>query len=73
MPLGSSFWVDEMATVFVVEHGAGDPSLQVAPQVPQSIYYSIVGPVVWGRSEIAYRLPSVLIMALALLFAGLLL
>ncbi len=72
MPLGSSFWVDEMATVFVVEHGAGDPSLQVAPQVPQSIYYSIVGPVVWGRSEIAYRLPSVLFMALALLFAGLL-
>ena len=72
MPLGSSFWVDEMATVFVVEHGAGDPSLQVAPQVPQSIYYSFVRPVVWGRSEIAYRLPSVFFMALALLFVGLL-
>jgi hypothetical protein len=72
MPLGSSFWVDEMATVFVVEHGAHDPSLQVAPQVPQSIYYSIVRPVVWGRSEIAYRLPSVLFMALTLLFVGLL-
>jgi hypothetical protein len=72
MPLPSSFWVDEMATVFVVEHGAGDPSLQVAPQVPQSIYYPVVrawGP---GRSEIAYRLPSILFMGLALLFVGLL-
>lgn len=72
MPLGSSFWVDEMATVFVVEHGAGDPTLKVAPQVPQSIYYSVARAVVWERSEIAYRLPSILFMALALLFVGLL-
>ena len=72
MPLGSSFWVDEMATVFVVEHGAGDPSLKVAPQVPQSIYYSVARAVVWGRSEIAYRLPSVAFMTLALLFVALL-
>ena len=33
-PLGSSFWVDEMATSFVVNHGASDPTLRVAPQVP---------------------------------------
>ena len=33
MPLPSSFWVDEMATTFVVHHGAADPSLRVAPQV----------------------------------------
>jgi hypothetical protein len=72
MPLGSSFWIDEMATVFVVEHGGDDPSLKVAPQVPQSIYYSAARAVVWGRSEIAYRLPSILFMALALMFVGLL-
>ena len=72
MPLGSSFWVDEMATVFVVEHGGDDPSLKVAPQVPQSIYYPVARALVWGRSEIAYRLPSVVFMALALLFVGLL-
>lgn len=72
MPLPSSFWVDEMATVFVVEHGAGDPSLAVAPQVPQSIYYSLERAVVRGRLEIAYRLPSVVFMALALWFVALL-
>src|ERR1039457_5549238 len=31
MPMGSSFWVDEMGTVFVVQHGPRDPSLSVAP------------------------------------------
>lgn len=72
MPLPSSFWVDEMATVFVVEHGAGDASLKIAPQVPQSIYYSLIRDLTPGRSEIAYRLPSILFMAAALLFAGLL-
>jgi hypothetical protein len=72
MQLPSSFWVDEMATVFVVEHGAGDPSLKVAPQVPQSIYYSVIRAVAWGRTEIAYRLPSILLMGLALMFVGLL-
>jgi len=72
MPLGSSFWVDEMATVFVVEHGGDDPSLKVAPQVPQSIYYSVARAFAPGRSEIAYRLPSILFMSLALLFTALL-
>ena len=72
MELPSSFWVDEMATVFVVEHGADDPSLRVAPQVPQSIYYSVIRSLIRGRSEIAYRLPSVLFMGLALMFVGLL-
>jgi hypothetical protein len=72
MPLPSSFWVDEMATVFVVEHGADDPSLQVAPQVPQSIYYSVIRALAPGRSEIAYRLPSILFMGLALMFVALL-
>jgi hypothetical protein len=72
MPLPSSFWVDETATVFVVEHGDADPSLSVAPQVAQSIYYSVIRWVVPSRSEIAYRLPSVLFMGLALLLVGLL-
>ena len=72
MPLSSSFWVDEMATVFVVEHGAEDPSLKVAPQVPQSIYYPVLRAVLRGRSEIAYRLPSILFMSAALMFVALL-
>ena len=68
MPLGSSFWVDEMGTVFVVEHGAAHPSLAVAPQVPKSIYYSLprAASALWGSSEVVYRLPSTLAMGLAL-------
>ena len=72
MQLPSSFWVDEMATVFVVEHGGGDPSLKIAPQVPQSIYYSVIREMSPGRSEVAYRVPSILFMAVALFFVGLL-
>jgi len=72
MQLPSSFWVDEMATVFVVEHGAEDPSLKVAPQVPQSIYYPLLRAGTSGRSEVAYRLPSILFMGAALMFVGLL-
>jgi len=68
MPLPSSFWVDEMATVFVVQHGANHPSFAVAPQVPDSIYYHLprAAESLFGFSEVAYRLPSVLLMALAL-------
>lgn len=68
MPLGSSFWVDEMATVFVVEHGADHPSFAAAPQVPASIYYALPrgAAALLGASEPVYRLPSVLAMALAL-------
>jgi hypothetical protein len=69
MPLPSSFWVDEMGTAFVVRHGAGDLSLRVAPQVAQSIYYALpeISTRWLGESETAYRLPSVLAMAVALL------
>jgi hypothetical protein len=68
MPLPSSFWIDEMATVFVVQHGGADPSLQVAPQVPESIYYWLprTSEKLLGLSELVYRLPSVLAMGLAL-------
>jgi len=70
MPLGSSFWVDEMGTKFVVLRGAQDPTLKVAPQVPESIFYSIAGASarIFGDSEAAYRLPALLALALALFF-----
>jgi hypothetical protein len=70
MPLPSSFWVDEMATVFVVHHGPNDPSFAVAPQVPDSIYYRLpqAAESLLGFSEISYRLPSVLLMGIALFF-----
>ena len=65
MPLPSSFWLDETATVFVAQHGSSHPSLNaVAPQAWRSWYYGIIR--VWGSifgfSEIATRLPSVLAM-----------
>src|SRR5271169_3298394 len=68
MPLNSSFWVDEMATVFVVQHGANHPSFAVAPQVPDSIYYRLpqAAERLFGFSEISYRLPSVFLMGIAL-------
>ncbi len=68
MPLPSSFWADEMGTAFVVHHGAGDPSLKVAPQMALSAYYVLpkLAEKIAGFSEIAYRLPSALLMALAL-------
>ena len=68
MALPSSFWVDEMGTVFVVQHGANDPSFAVAPQVPDSLYYWLprVSTALLGQSEIAYRLPSILVAGLAL-------
>ena len=74
MPLRSSFWVDEMATAFVVERGAADPSFAAAPQVPDSIYYWLPRAAVrlLGRTEAAFRFPSVLAMALALWLVGLL-
>src|SRR5580704_5140524 len=70
MPMASSFWTDEMATYFVVSHGARDASLRVAPQVSASIYYVL--PWLAGRllgfSEWAYRLPSLLALGLSLWF-----
>ena len=69
MPLGSSLWVDEMGTYFVVHHGANDPSLRVAPQVAASIYYVLpaLAERVAGFSEVSYRFFSVVAMAGALL------
>ena len=68
MPLASSFWVDELVTSYVVQRGVADPSLRAAPQVGMSFYYALPGAAesIFGFSETAYRLPSVLAMALAL-------
>src|SRR5579863_7734645 len=68
MALPSSFWVDEMGTVFVVVRGANHPSLAVAPQVPDSMYYWLprLSTALFGQSEVAYRLPSVLAAGIAL-------
>ena len=71
-PLPSSFWVDEMATSFVVSHGPNDATLRVAPQVPMSIYYALprVAEKLFGFSEVSYRLPSLLAMVIALWLIG---
>jgi hypothetical protein len=68
MPLTSSFWVDEMVTVFVVRNGPDHPSLADAPQVPKSIYYSLAAgaDALFGVSELGYRLPSLLLLGVAL-------
>ena len=68
-PLPSSFWVDEAETAFIAQHGYNDPSLAIVPQVTASVYYWLprASHKIFGFSEIAERLPSLLAMALALL------
>jgi hypothetical protein len=70
-PLPSSFWTDETGTFFVIERPS-DPSIAVVPQVPASIYFNLLRPAVrlLGSSEISYRIPSVLLMAIALFVIG---
>lgn len=68
MPMPTSFWVDETVTAFVVRHGGDHPSLKAAPQVPASVYFVLPRFMDrwFGLSEIAYRVPSALALALAL-------
>jgi len=71
MPLASSFWLDETATIFVAQQGADHPSLaDAAPQAWRSWYYPLVRFNGWlfGYSAVAARLPSVLAMAAFLAF-----
>ena len=67
MPLRSSFWLDELVTSFVVKYPA-HPSFAIAPQVPESLYYWLPRAMqaLFGFSEVAYRLPSVIAMGIAL-------
>ena len=72
-----SFWTDEMVTVFVVRHGANHPSLAIAPQVAQSIYYflarianALAASTHSGAAEVIYRIPSILAMGLGLFFVA---
>jgi hypothetical protein len=66
LPLSSSLWLDEMVTAFVVRYPA-HWSFAAAPQVPASIYYWLprVSETLFGSSEIAFRIPSVLVMGMA--------
>lgn len=68
MFLTGSFWTDETGTVFVVRF-PGDPSFAAAPQVPASIYYVLprLADRLLGYSEISWRIPSLLLMAIAFL------
>ena len=61
-PLTSSYWVDEMATAFIVNH-PHDPSLNAVPQLQNSLYYPVLAASqqVFGKSELAGRLPSFLL------------
>jgi len=63
--LPSSFWIDEIATVFVAWHGSNHASLlDAAPQAWQSWYYPAmkIWGTVFGFSEVAMRVPSILAM-----------
>ncbi len=72
VPLPSSFWVDELVTLFVVKH-PGHASFAIAPQVPQSIYYWLprMAMAVTGPSEVGFRIPSMIAMGIALWLVGL--
>jgi hypothetical protein len=72
MPLGSSFWVDEAETAFIVHHGVNHPSLAIIAPAIGSVYYWLprASEAVFGFSEPAERLPSLLALALALVFIG---
>jgi hypothetical protein len=70
IPLPSSFWLDEMETVFVARYGPAHWSLaETAPQTWKSVYYHLAraSAAYFGPSEIAFRLPSILLMGLTLL------
>ncbi len=67
-PLPSSFWVDEMVTAFVIHFGPAHPSLAVAPQVTETIYYWLprTAERLFGFSEVVYRAPSAIVLGIAL-------
>ena len=72
MPLGSSFWVDEAETAFIVHHGVNHPSLAIIAPAIQSVYYWLprASEALFGFSEAAERLPSLIALGIALFFIG---
>lgn len=67
-PLGSSFWLDELGTYWVIKDGfATTIHRAISVQGQSPLYYLIerVALLLGGRNEIALRLPSVIFMALA--------
>ena len=72
MPLGSSFWVDETETAFIVHHGVNHPSLAIIAPAIGSVYYSLprASEALFGFSEVAERLPSLVALGIALFFIG---
>lgn len=72
MPLGSSFWVDEAETAFIVHHGVNHPSLAIIAPAIGSVYYWLprASEALFGFSEVAERLPSLIALAIALFFIG---
>ena len=70
MPLGSSFWVDEAETAFVVHHGVHHPSLAIIAPALVSVYYWLprASEALFGFSEAVERLPSFVALAIALFF-----
>jgi 4-amino-4-deoxy-L-arabinose transferase-like glycosyltransferase len=72
MPIGSSFSVDEAETAFVVHHGVHHPSLAIIAPAIESVYYWLprASEALFGFSEAAERLPSLVALAIALFFIG---
>ena len=69
MTMPSSLWTDETATALVARF-PNHPSFAIASPYTQSIYYVLprVMDRMFGFSEIGYRIPSVIAMAIALWF-----
>jgi hypothetical protein len=68
VPLPTSFWVDEMVTAFAVHYGTAHPSLAAAPQLAETVYYWLpkTSEALFGFSEVVYRVPSLIAIAVAL-------
>ena len=72
MPIGSSFSVDEAETAFVIHHGVHHPSLAIIAPAIESVYYWLprASEALFGFSEAAERLPSLIALGIALFFIG---
>src|SRR5262245_14460488 len=65
MPLGSSFWLDETGTLWLIKGGPFEVLSRSIHWVGQSLAYgwvALAGSFVGGQNEIGMRLPSVVAM-----------